>query len=103
MIILEISGKKGWQMILLCILEVVSLYALTPRFILSIRVLYARSVQGRRGEGIGNGSGLSECSPSCDTRGTMIVFDGRRQGSIERRWGSSANVVSIGPFRHYLP
>ena len=58
----------------MCILEVVPLYTLTPQFSLSIRVLYARDVQGRRGEGIDKGFSLSECSPSCDTRGTMIVF-----------------------------
>ena len=35
------------------------MFTLSPRFILSIRELYARDVQGRRGEGIDTGFGLS--------------------------------------------
>ena len=44
---------------LLGILEYVLVFTLSPRFILSIRELYARDVQGRRGEGIDTGFGLS--------------------------------------------
>ena len=47
------------------------MYTLTPRFILSIRELYARDVQGRRGEGIDTGFGLSS---GRGTGGTAIVF-----------------------------
>jgi len=42
----------------LVILQYVPMYILTPRFMLSIRELYARDVQGRRGEGIDTGFGL---------------------------------------------
>lgn len=41
------------------ILEYVPLYILTPRFILSIWELYANDIQGRRGERIDTGFGLS--------------------------------------------
>ena len=44
---------------MLFILEYVPMFTLSPRFILSIRELYARDVQGRRGEGIDTGFGLS--------------------------------------------
>ena len=47
-----------WQGFLLYILAYVPMCTLTPRFILSIRELYARDVQGRRGEGIDSGFGL---------------------------------------------
>ena len=44
---------------MLFILEYVPVFTLSPRFIMSIRELYARDVQGRRGEGIDTGFGLS--------------------------------------------
>ncbi|KAI9459538.1 hypothetical protein HD554DRAFT_1616316 [Boletus coccyginus] len=64
---LGISATVGWQ--LLIILQYVPMYILTPRFMLSIRELYARDVQGRRGEGIDTGFGLLSSS-----RGTAIMF-----------------------------
>ena len=48
----------GWSL-LLTFLLVVPVYTLTPRFILRIRELYARNVQGTRGEGIDTGFGWS--------------------------------------------
>ena len=44
---------------LLLVMEYIPMYTLSPRFILSIRELYARDVEGRRGEGIDTGFGLS--------------------------------------------
>lgn len=58
-------------MMSLYILEVDPLHPLTPWFILSIRALYARDVQG---EGIDNEFGPSECSSGRDTRETTILF-----------------------------
>lgn len=61
-------------MILLIILNYVPVFTLTPRFIMSLRALYAHDVRGRYGEGIDTGFGFS--ASSCDTRGTVtpIVF-----------------------------
>ena len=59
---LATSGKfpaSGWLMCLLGILQYVPMFTLSPRFILSIWELYACDVQGRRGEGIDTGFGLS--------------------------------------------
>ena len=56
----------------LAVLEYVPLFTLTPRFIISIRELYARDVQDRRGGGINTGFGLSLSSRSIG--GTEIVF-----------------------------
>lgn len=61
----------------LAVLEYVPLFTLTPRFIISIRELYARDVQGRRGGGIDTGFGLSLSSRSVG--GTEIVFAGVEQ------------------------
>ena len=74
--ILGTSGKlptEGWQLLLLFILQSVPIYTLTPRFILSIRELYARDVQGRRSEGIDTEFGLS-LSGRGAASGTAIVF-----------------------------
>ena len=53
-----------WAMSLVCFLRSVPMFVLLPRFILSIRELYAQDVQGRRGEGIDTGFGLSASSRS---------------------------------------
>ncbi|KAF8548554.1 hypothetical protein OG21DRAFT_749816 [Imleria badia] len=63
---------EGWQADLSIFLEYVPMYALSPRSILNIRKLYARDVQGRRGDGIDSGFGLS--SSGRGAGGTEIVF-----------------------------
>ena len=55
----------------LFVLEYVLVFTLSPRFILSIRDLYARDVQGRHGEGIDTGFGLSS---DCGAGRSTIVF-----------------------------
>ena len=68
------SGKlptSGWMVYLLGILEYVLVFTLSPRFILSIRELYAHDVQGRRGEGIDTGFGLST---GCGAGRSAIMF-----------------------------
>ncbi|KAF8135155.1 hypothetical protein EV363DRAFT_1396599 [Boletus edulis] len=58
---------------LLFIVAYVPLFLLTPRFIISVRKLYARGIQGtRRGEGIDTGFGLSSAGGSAN--GTAMVF-----------------------------
>ncbi|KAF8442242.1 hypothetical protein L210DRAFT_3644387 [Boletus edulis BED1] len=58
---------------LLFIVAYVPLFLLTPRFIISVRKLYARGIQGtRRGEGIDTGFGLSSAGGSAN--GTVMVF-----------------------------
>ena len=61
----------GWQLMLLNAVQYVPLFSLIPRFIISLRELYARDVEGRRsgaGGGIDTGFGLSSSS------GTAILF-----------------------------
>ena len=58
-------------------------FTLVPRFILSLRELYARDVQGRRGSNIDTAFGLASVS----THGalTTIMFaDGRQNGELEQ-------------------
>ncbi|KAN0092658.1 hypothetical protein V8E55_003442, partial [Tylopilus felleus] len=63
-----ITSSVAWQYLLVY----VPMFTLTPRFILSIRRLYARDVHGRRGEGIDTGFGLS--SSGRGAAGGSIVF-----------------------------
>ena len=73
--VLSALGKlptAGSRLILLLIVELVPMYTLTPRFILSMRELYARDVQVGRvsGGGIDTGFGLS----FSDRAGATMVF-----------------------------
>ena len=61
---------------LLSILQVVPLFTLTPRFIISIRELYARDAQCGRGEGIDTGFGLTSGRGAVET---TMVFAGAGQ------------------------
>ena len=68
-----LQSTSGWQWTVFEVIQLVPIYALTPRFILSVRELYARSdVQGSRGDGIDTGFGLS--SSGWGAGGTAIVF-----------------------------
>ncbi|KAF8124714.1 hypothetical protein EV363DRAFT_1435185 [Boletus edulis] len=62
-----------WPLIPLFILETVPVYTLGPRFIISIRELYARDVQGRRGSGIDTGFGLSLSSHGAEETGVVFA------------------------------
>ncbi|KAF8553295.1 hypothetical protein OG21DRAFT_1485495 [Imleria badia] len=73
--VLSVSGTAptgGWKVVVLVILEYVPIYTLTPRFILNMRELYAHDVQGRRGEGIDTGFGVSLSGR--DAGGMEMVF-----------------------------
>ncbi|KAF8549538.1 hypothetical protein OG21DRAFT_1500343 [Imleria badia] len=81
--VLVVSGNfptVGWAVIPLAILEYVPLFTLSPRFIMSIRELYARDVRGGRGGGIDTGFGLS--LSSCNAAGTTIVFADVEQNEV---------------------
>lgn len=71
------APNGGWQWLLLLILEYVPIFTLTPRFILNIRELYTHDGQGRLGEGIDTGFGLS--SSGRGAVGTAMVFANAEQ------------------------
>lgn len=66
---------------LLLILEYVPMFTLTPRFIVSIRELYARDVQDRRGGGIDTGFGLSFSGRGAVGTGNAITDVEQNEGS----------------------
>ncbi|KAG9316944.1 hypothetical protein JVU11DRAFT_3027 [Chiua virens] len=55
---------------------VVAVFALPPRFIVSIRAMYAHDVQGRRGSGIDTGFGSSKLSTQGNIAGQMALAAG---------------------------
>ncbi|KAF8554411.1 hypothetical protein OG21DRAFT_1508951, partial [Imleria badia] len=73
-------ATEGWPLAVRCTMP---MYTLTPRFIMSIRELYAQDGQGRRGGGIDTGFGLS--LPGHDEVGTAIVFADveQNEGSVD--------------------
>ena len=60
----------GWKLIVFAVVQYVPMFTLTPRFIMGIRELHARDVQGRRGGGIDTGFGLLSSSAG----GILIMF-----------------------------
>ncbi|KAI9566851.1 hypothetical protein HD554DRAFT_2272914 [Boletus coccyginus] len=80
-----LSIKQLWQADLTFLLQYVPMATLTPRFIIGIRELHARDVQGRRGEGIDTGFGFP--SRGGGVGGTMMFaglgLDGGLEGAEE--------------------
>ena len=76
----------GWHFDLMLMLQYVPMFTLTPRFILSIRELYALDVQGRRGGGVDTGFGLSLSGREADE--TRRVF-----ANVEQNEGLSVEDV----------
>ncbi|KAI9570973.1 hypothetical protein HD554DRAFT_288472 [Boletus coccyginus] len=78
--VLAASGKlpaEGWQVIPLYILEVVPMYTLAPRFIMGLRKVHARDVQGRRGSRIDTAFGRG-----VDGATVMFADIGRNDGLV---------------------
>ncbi|KAN0092668.1 hypothetical protein V8E55_003452 [Tylopilus felleus] len=93
--LLDLLGKlptKGWSVLLILIIYSVPVYTLAPRFILNIRELCARNVQGTRGEGIDTGFGLSTGSS-----GTEMAFaDLPNEGFEDDVLGTGGNGMDTG-------
>lgn len=70
---------EGWPTLVLLPLEYVPAFALTPRFIMSIRALHPPEPQGSQGHEVDAGFGLS----GSRDRDTTIVMDIRRSKSDE--------------------
>lgn len=72
----------GWSTALL-ILEFVPQFTLTPRFILSLRALYARNVQGGQGSDIDTAFGFTS-APGHGTVGTIVFADAEQNEGAEQ-------------------
>ena len=87
----------GWQFLLLLLVQYVPMFVLTPRFVLSIRELYARDVR-RRGFGIDTGFGLESSDGRSGAIMTELVFaDFEQNDGLVVVGGISTEVINTGP------
>ena len=83
----------GWQAILLGMMELISPCVLVPRFILSLRELYACDLQGRRGSDINTAFGFTSGSGHGAVASTIM---GEDQGEeIQMEGGKSVALVVV--------
>jgi len=75
----HLSGD-GPSYVVLSLLEVIPIATLTPRFILSMRELYARSVHGGRADNIDTGFGLATLSDPGMSGSTMVFAESEGNG-----------------------
>jgi len=73
------------ESIITSILACVPMVTLTPRFIISIRKLYAHDVRRRRGEGIDSGFGMSTLSGRSTPGTAMVLADVEQNERLEDR------------------
>ncbi|KAI9457051.1 hypothetical protein HD554DRAFT_1830403 [Boletus coccyginus] len=69
----------GWQIIFVGFVETVPIATMAPRFVLSMRELYARDVRGGRRDGIDTGFGFSALASHGTSRSAMVFADGGRR------------------------
>ena len=74
----------GWQGILLGMVELIPPYTLVPRFILSLRKLYARDIRGRHGRDIDTAFGFTSASDHGAAVSTIMFVDGRQDEGEEQ-------------------
>ena len=80
-----IDPTYDWLALLCNALQVIPPVTLVPRFIINLRELYGRDLQGRRGSNIDTAFGLGSAFEQSAVRQSAIVFaDGRQNESEER-------------------
>ena len=88
----------GWQFLLLLLVQYVPMFTLTPRFILSIRELYARDVYSRRrGFGIDTGFGLESSGGSTAIMTELVFADFEQKDGLVVVGRISTEVIKTGP------
>ena len=74
----------GWRLILVGVVELIPLYTLVPRFILSLRRLYERDLQGGRGSNIDTAFGVTSMSGHGGASSTIMFADGGQNEGLEQ-------------------
>ena len=77
-------STDGWWPILIGMMEYIPPYTLVPRFILSLRALYARDLQGRRGSDIDTAFGLTSASSHGTVTSVIMFMDARQNEGLEQ-------------------
>ncbi|KAI9454595.1 hypothetical protein HD554DRAFT_2150039 [Boletus coccyginus] len=86
----------GWQKIPLYILEVVPIYTLTPRFIMGLKEVYARDVQGRHWSRINTVFGLWLSDHDVDGAAVELTDIERNDGLVGVEESPTATRTSAG-------
>ena len=73
---------NGW-IILIGMMEYIPLYTLVPRFILGLRALYARNLQGRRGSDIDTAFGFTSTSSHGAVASAIMFADAGQNEGLE--------------------
>ena len=73
----------GWRLILVGVVELIPLYTLVPRFILSLRKLYVRDLPGRRGNEIDTAFGSTPAFGRGAVASTMVFADAEQNEGLE--------------------
>ena len=73
----------GWW-ILLMLAEWIPIFTLVPRFILNLRELYARDLQGRRGSDIDTAFGLTSASSHGPVASAIMFAEGAQNEGEEQ-------------------
>ncbi|KAI9570975.1 hypothetical protein HD554DRAFT_291960 [Boletus coccyginus] len=97
--VLNASGKLpagGWQKISLYILEIVPMYTLTPRFIMGLKEVYARDVQGRHWSRINTVFGLWLSDHGVDGAAVELTDIERNDGLVGVEESPTATRMSAG-------
>ena len=74
---------SGWW-ILLGVAEYIPIFTLVPRFILNLRELYARDLQGRRGSDIDTAFGLTSASSHGPVASAIMFAEGAQNEGEEQ-------------------
>lgn len=78
---------EGWPAILIFTMEYVLAITIVPRFIMNLRELYARDVQGRRGSDVDTAFGLTSTADRGAFASAIALVDGGRNEGIEENQG----------------
>lgn len=79
-----IISINGWQVVLLGTMQIIPPCTLVPRFILSLRKLYARDLRGRfSGSNIDTAFGLTTASGNGTAASTIVFADGLQNEELE--------------------
>ena len=77
-------SMDGWRVILLATIQYLPAFTLVPRFILSLRKLYARDLQGRRGSEIDTAFGLTSASGRGAVASAIMFADAGQNEGLEQ-------------------
>lgn len=78
------SPTSEGQIILVGVMKAIPVFILAPRFILSLRQLYARDVQSRRGADIDTAFGLTSVSIYGDLGSAVVLTDAGQHERLEQ-------------------